>query len=47
MSNSCYDFIIIGADQTGLATSYFLKKLNLKHLVLEKGSIGESWRSQR
>ena len=47
MDDSCYDTIVIGAGHAGLTTSYFLKKLNLKHLVLEKGSIGESWRSQR
>ena len=47
MDNTCYDVIVIGAGQAGLVTSYFLKKLNLKHLILEKGSIGESWSSQR
>ena len=47
MDNSYYDVVIIGAGQAGLVTSYFLKKLNLTHIVLEKGSIAESWHSQR
>ena len=42
-----YDAIIIGAGQAGLSSSYFLAKSGLKHLVLEKSSIGNSWRSQR
>lgn len=47
MDDTCLDVIIIGGGQAGLVTSYFLKKLKIKHLVLEKGRIGESWRSQR
>ena len=47
MIDENYDAIVIGAGQAGLSTSYFLKKLGLKHLVLERRSIGESWRSQR
>lgn len=42
-----YDAIVIGAGQAGLSTSYFLKKLRAKHLVLERNSIGDSWSSQR
>lgn len=47
MDISSYDSIVVGAGQAGLATSFFLKNLNIKHLVLERNSIGESWRSQR
>lgn len=47
MMNEIYDAIIIGAGQAGLSSSYFLAKSGLKHLVLEKSSIGNSWRSQR
>ena len=42
-----YDVIVVGAGQAGLSTSYFLKKIGLKHVVLEKRTIGDSWRSQR
>ncbi|HNW58428.1 MAG TPA: NAD(P)/FAD-dependent oxidoreductase [bacterium] len=42
-----YDVIIVGAGQAGLGTSYFLTQAGHTHLVLEKGQIGESWRSQR
>ena len=42
-----FDVVVIGAGQAGLATSYFLKKLGLNHIVLERDSIGNSWHSQR
>lgn len=42
-----FDAIVIGAGQAGVATSYFLATEGVSHLVLEKGRIGESWRSQR
>jgi len=41
------DTVIIGAGQAGLGTSYFLQQNSLKHIVLERGRIGESWLSQR
>jgi putative flavoprotein involved in K+ transport len=41
------DSIIIGAGQAGLGISYFLQQSNLKHIVFERGRIGESWLSQR
>ena len=41
------DVIIAGAGQAGLGASYFLKKYNLRHIVFERGRIGETWRSQR
>ena len=47
MDDTHHDVIIIGAGQSGLVTSYFLKKSDVKHLILEKGFVGESWRSQR
>ena len=42
-----FDVLVIGAGQAGLSVSYFLKKQNVRHLVFERGKIGESWRSQR
>lgn len=42
-----HDVVVIGAGQAGLATSYELSRRNVAHVVLEKGRVGESWRSQR
>jgi len=39
--------IIIGAGSAGLATSYELAQRGIAHLVLERGRVGETWRSQR
>lgn len=47
MKQTILDAIVVGAGQAGLCTSYFLKKNGLQHVVLERGKIGESWRSQR
>ncbi|TAJ21395.1 MAG: FAD-dependent oxidoreductase, partial [Dehalococcoidia bacterium] len=41
------DVVVIGAGQGGLSTSYWLTQRGLSHTVLERGYIGESWRSQR
>ena len=38
---------VIGAGQAGLAVSYYLTAAGRSHVVLERGRIGESWRSQR
>jgi putative flavoprotein involved in K+ transport len=41
------DTVVVGAGQAGLATSYFLTQLGRPHLVLERGRVGERWRSER
>lgn len=41
------DTIVIGAGQAGLAASYFLTQHGREHVVLERGAVGETWRSQR
>jgi putative flavoprotein involved in K+ transport len=41
------DVVVVGAGQAGLAVSYLLKRSGVQHVVLERGRIGESWRSQR
>ena len=41
------EVVVVGAGQAGLATSYFLKRHGIEHQVLERGRVGESWRSQR
>jgi putative flavoprotein involved in K+ transport len=41
------DVIVVGAGQAGLAVSYYLRSFGIEHMVLERGSVGESWRSAR
>src|SRR5215469_9145483 len=38
---------IVGAGQAGLAVSYYLRAFGVEHVVLERGRVGESWRSAR
>ena len=39
--------IIVGAGQAGLATSYHLDKQGIDHVLLERGEVGNSWRTER
>jgi putative flavoprotein involved in K+ transport len=39
--------VVIGAGHAGLAVSKRLADAGVEHVVLERGDIGESWRSQR
>lgn len=41
------DVLVIGAGQAGLAASWSLGVHGLEHVVLERGRIGERWRSER
>jgi len=41
------DTVVVGAGQAGLAVSALLSQRGIAHLVLERGQVGESWRSQR
>ncbi len=41
------DTLIIGGSQAGLAMSRALTDLDVDHLILERGRIGERWRSER
>jgi putative flavoprotein involved in K+ transport len=41
------DTVIVGAGQAGLGVSYFLQQDGRRHVVLERGRIGETWLSQR
>lgn len=41
------DCLIIGAGQAGLAMSHCLTTHGIEHVVLERGRIGERWRSER
>jgi putative flavoprotein involved in K+ transport len=39
--------VVVGAGQAGLATSWFLTARGREHVVLERGRVGETWRSER
>ena len=39
--------VIIGAGQAGLAMSRCLTERGIDHVVLERGEVGNSWRSER
>jgi putative flavoprotein involved in K+ transport len=39
--------LVIGGGQAGLAMSHHLRQRGLAHLVLERGRIGERWKSER
>ena len=39
--------IVIGAGQAGLATSYHLTRRSCEHVVLERGEVADTWRTQR
>jgi putative flavoprotein involved in K+ transport len=39
--------LVIGAGQAGLALSYHLKARGRDHLLLDRGRVGERWRSER
>lgn len=39
--------VVIGAGQAGLAVSHLLTASSVDHVVLERGRVGERWRSQR
>jgi putative flavoprotein involved in K+ transport len=41
------DTLIVGAGQAGLALSHYLSRTRHEHVVLDRGRIGERWRSER
>lgn len=47
MTDEVLDAVVVGAGQAGLGVSYFLKQDGRRFVVLERGRIGETWRSQR
>ena len=38
--------VIIGGGQAGLAMSHCLSRFDVDHVVVERGQIGQRWRSQ-
>jgi putative flavoprotein involved in K+ transport len=41
------DVVVIGAGQAGLATSFELSNNQVDHVVLDRGRVGEAWRTRR
>jgi putative flavoprotein involved in K+ transport len=41
------DVVIIGAGTAGLAVSHALRERGMPHQILERGRVGETWRSER
>ena len=41
------DTVVIGAGHSGLAVSHLLTRADREHVVLERGRVGERWRSER
>ncbi|KRB34639.1 FAD-dependent oxidoreductase [Mesorhizobium sp. Root695] len=41
------DAVVVGAGWAGLGVSYSLTRQGLRHSILERGRIGETWRTQR
>jgi len=39
--------IVVGAGQAGVATSQALAQRGVDHVVLERGLIGDTWRTRR
>ena len=47
MVNEHLDAVIIGGGHAGLTMSYSLRQLGREHVILERGRVGERWRSER
>ena len=41
------DTVVVGGGHAGLTMSYFLNQRGREHVVLERGQLGERWRSER
>jgi len=41
------DAIVIGAGQAGLGVGWHLARCGVPHVILERGRVGETWRTQR
>jgi len=41
------DVVVIGAGHAGLAASYCLNEQSIDHVVLERGEVANSWRTER
>ena len=41
------DTVVVGGGQAGLAVSWHLTRRGVEHVVLERGRVGQSWRTER
>ena len=41
------DVVVIGGGQSGLATSRCLSDRSIEHVVLERGTVAHSWKTER
>jgi putative flavoprotein involved in K+ transport len=39
--------VVVGAGHTGLAVSHYLSRRSIDHVVIERGEVANSWRTQR
>ncbi len=46
-STNHYSVLIVGAGQAGLSVSYFLQQQGIDHLIFEKNSLMNSWKTAR
>jgi putative flavoprotein involved in K+ transport len=46
-SSEQIETIVVGGGHAGLTMSYFLSQCGREHVVLERGQLGERWRSER
>ena len=44
---ACTTTVVIGAGQAGLAMSWWLSTHSIDHVVLERGEVANSWRTER
>jgi len=44
---SVHDVVIVGAGQGGLATSYYLTRAGIEHIVVERGDIANAWKADK
>jgi putative flavoprotein involved in K+ transport len=45
--NEQIDTVVVGGGHAGLTMSYYLSQAGREHVVLERGRVGERWRSER
>lgn len=42
-----FDVVVVGGGHAGLGIGYYLRKAGREFVILERGRVGESWRTQR
>lgn len=42
-----YNVVVIGAGGAGLSTSYYLNRLDVEHVIFERGQVGNTWATER